>query len=103
MEGKKQLKSMRIDKYLKITRLIKRRTVAKELLSRGIFLVNGKVAKPGTEIKANDILTLPLGKHKLTVKVLNCVDYVAKNDANELYSVLKDEIIENDETQFKQG
>jgi ribosomal 50S subunit-recycling heat shock protein len=92
---------MRIDKYLKITRLIKRRTIAKELLDRGIFMVNGRVAKPGTEIKAGDILTLPLGKHKLTVEVLNCLDYVKKNDANELYRILKDEIIETDGTEFK--
>jgi Ribosome-associated heat shock protein implicated in the recycling of the 50S subunit (S4 paralog) len=92
---------MRIDKYLKITRIIKRRTIAKELLDRGIFMVNGRVAKPGTEIKAGDILTLPLGKHKLTVEVLNCLDYVKKNDANELYRILKDEIIETDGTEFK--
>jgi ribosomal 50S subunit-recycling heat shock protein len=88
---------MRIDKYLKLTRLIKRRTIAKELLERGIFLVNGKVAKPSTEIKSGDIIILPLGKHKLTVEVLNCVDYVKKSDATELYKILKDEIIPNDE------
>jgi len=88
---------MRIDKYLKLTRLIKRRTIAKELLERGIFLINGKIAKPSNEIKANDILVLVLGKHKLTVEVLNCVDYVKKSDANELYKILKDEIIETNE------
>ena len=61
---------MRIDKYLKLSRLIKRRTVAKELLDRGIFTVNGKIAKPSSEIEENDIIVLPLGRHKLTVKVL---------------------------------
>ena len=45
---------MRIDKYLKVTRLIKRRAAAKELLDRGIFLINGKVAKPSSEVKQND-------------------------------------------------
>ena len=53
---------MRIDKYLKLTRLIKRRTVAKELLDRGIFLINDKVAKPSSEVNEGDILTLQLGR-----------------------------------------
>ena len=64
---------MRIDKYLKLTRLIKRRTVAKELLDRGIFLINDRVAKPSSEVNEGDILTLQLGRHKLTVKVLKTV------------------------------
>ena len=85
---------MRIDKFLKLTRLIKRRTVAKELLDRGIFFINGKVAKPSSEVKENDILVLQLGRHKLTVKVLKIVSYAKKEDAHDLYEVLKDEIIE---------
>lgn len=89
---------MRIDKYLKLTRLIKRRTIAKELLERGIFTINGKVAKPSNEVKVGDILVLPLGRHKLEVKVLNILDYCKKVDASSLYEILKDEIIENDES-----
>ncbi len=89
---------MRIDKYLKLTRLIKRRTIAKELLERGIFTINDKIAKPASEIKAGDIICLPLGRHRLTVKVVNIVDYCKKEDANELYTILKDEIIEDDQT-----
>ena len=85
---------MRIDKYLKLTRLIKRRTVAKELLDRGIFLINGRVAKPSTEVNEGDILTLQLGRHKLTVKVLKIVSYAKKDDSHDLYEVIKDEIIE---------
>ena len=69
---------MRIDKYLKLSRLIKRRTVAKELLDRGIFTVNGKIAKPSSEIEENDIIVLPLGRHKLTVKVLKTPQVVRK-------------------------
>ena len=93
---------MRIDKYLKLTRLIKRRTIAKELLERGIIKINEKVAKPSTEVKVDDILVLPLGRHKLTVKVLNVADYCKKNESNTLYEILKDEIIEdNDQIEFK--
>ena len=85
---------MRIDKYLKLTRLIKRRTVAKELLDRGIFLINDKVAKPSSEVNEGDILTLQLGRHKLTVKVLKTASYAKKEDARNLYEILKDEIID---------
>lgn len=85
---------MRIDKFLKLTRLIKRRTVAKELLDRGIFLINGRVAKPSSEVNEGDILTLQLGRHKLTVKVLKIVSYAKKDDSHDLYEVIKDEIIE---------
>lgn len=85
---------MRIDKYLKLTRLIKRRSVAKELLDRGIFLINGRVAKPSSEVNEGDILTLQLGRHKLTVKVLKIVSYAKKDDSHDLYEVIKDEIIE---------
>ena len=65
---------MRIDKYLKLTRLIKRRTVAKELLDRGMFLINDRVAKPSSEVNVGDVIFLPLGRHKLTVRVLKIVD-----------------------------
>jgi Ribosome-associated heat shock protein implicated in the recycling of the 50S subunit (S4 paralog) len=93
---------MRIDKYLKLTRLIKRRTIAKELLDRGIFTINGKIAKPSSEVKVNDIIILPLGKHKLTIEVLNCLDYCKKIDATELYKIIKDEIIFPNENNAKQ-
>ncbi len=85
---------MRIDKYLKLTRLIKRRTVAKELLDRGIFTINGRVAKPSSEVNEGDIVVLPLGRHKLTIKVVRLVSYAKKETAQELYELIKDEIIE---------
>ena len=85
---------MRIDKYLKLTRLIKRRTVAKELLDRGIFTINGRVAKPSSEVNEGDLVVLPLGRHKLTIKVVRLVSYAKKETAQELYELIKDEIIE---------
>lgn len=87
---------MRIDKYLKLTRLIKRRTVAKELLDRGIFTINGKVAKPSSEINENDIIVLPLGRHELTVKVLKIANVVKKEESHDLYEILEDKIIDKD-------
>ena len=71
---------MRIDKYLKLTRLIKRRTVAKELLDRGIFTINGRVAKPSSEVNEGDIVVLPLGRHKLTIKVVRLASYTKKGE-----------------------
>ena len=84
---------MRIDKYLKLTRLIKRRTVAKELLDRGMFLINDRVAKPSSEVNVGDVIFLPLGRHKLTVRVLKIVDHATKDNAHDLYEVITDEIV----------
>ena len=92
---------MRIDKYLKLTRLIKRRTVAKQLLERGIFKINDKVAKPSSEVKEGDILVLLLGRHKLTVKVNKIVSYAKKEDAQDLYELISDEIINEDSNEIK--
>lgn len=85
---------MRIDKYLKLTRLIKRRSVAKELLDRDLFYINGKIAKPSSEIKVNDEVLLQLGRHKLLIKVLKTPDYAKKEDASSLYEIIKEEIID---------
>ena len=92
---------MRIDKYLKLTRLIKRRTVAKELLERGIFKINDKVAKPSSEVKEGDILVLLLGRHKLTVRVNKIVSYVKKEDTQDLYELISDKIINEDSNEIK--
>jgi len=85
---------MRLDKYLKLTRLVKRRSVAKELATRDIFMVNGKIAKPSKEIKIGDEIFLVLGRHSLTIKVLDIKDHCLKEDSSKLYEVLKDEIRE---------
>ena len=56
---------VRLDKFLKVSRLIKRRTIAKEIAGDGIIEINGRVAKPSSEVKVNDVLDLRLGTHKL--------------------------------------
>lgn len=92
---------MRMDKYLKLTRLIKRRTVAKELIERGKFKLNGRVAKPSSEIKIGDELVLPLGRHLITIKVLSVLDYCKKEQSGSLYEIVSDEILENDQLESK--
>lgn len=85
---------MRLDKYLKLTRLVKRRSVAKDLANLDKFLVNDKLAKPSKEINIGDKIDLYLGKHHIVIKVLNIKDYCLKEDSTSLYEVLLDEIIE---------
>ncbi len=85
---------MRLDKYLKLTRLVKRRSVAKDLANLDKFLVNDKLAKPSKEINIGDKIDLYLGRHHIVIKVLNIKDHCLKEDSTSLYEVLKDEIIE---------
>lgn len=85
---------MRIDKYLKVSRLIKRRTVAKEVADHEKITINGKVCKPSTEIKVNDIVQIKFGLKLVTFKVLNTNEYVKKNEAELMYEILKEEKIE---------
>lgn len=76
---------MRIDKYLKVSRIIKRRTVAQEACEGGKVLINEKVAKPSSEVKVGDILTLTFGLKTIKVEVLEVKEVVRKDDAITLY------------------
>ena len=77
---------MRVDKYLKISRLIKRRTVANEACDKGRVSINGKVVKASAEVKEGDILEILMGERTLKVQVLKADDkHVAKEDAPLLY------------------
>lgn len=79
---------MRVDKYLKVSRILKRRTIGKELALNDRILVNGKPAKPSKDINVNDTITVIYGNRFLTVKVLSLVNQVKKNEANMLYEVV---------------
>ena len=79
---------MRLDKYLKVSRLIKRRTVANEACDAGRILVNGKVARASYDVKIGDVLTVQLGTRELRAEVLDVQETVAKNDAALLYKML---------------
>ena len=79
---------MRLDKYLKVTRLIKRRTVANEACDAGRVTVNGKVARASTPVKEGDILELQLGAKPLRVQVLKVSEVVGKEEAATFYRVV---------------
>lgn len=79
---------MRIDKFLKVSRLIKRRTVASEACDSARIVLNGKEAKPGARVKVGDVIELRFGTRPLKVRVTDVRESVRKEDAQELYEVL---------------
>ncbi|MEJ9212265.1 RNA-binding S4 domain-containing protein [Bacillus smithii] len=85
---------MRLDKFLKVSRIIKRRTLAKEVADQGRVLVNGQQAKASTNVKAGDELTIRLGQKIIKVRVESLQESTRKEDAASLYSVLSEEKIE---------
>jgi heat shock protein 15 len=82
---------MRLDKYLKLTRIIKRRTVAKDAGESGIVSINGKVAKPSTQVKIGDIIEIQFPQSSYKVKVVDIKEHVKKEDAISMYEVLENE------------
>ena len=80
---------MRLDKYLKVSRLIKRRTVANEACDAGRVLVNGKPARASYDVKVGDTLTVQLGARELRAEVLQVSENVRKEEAGELYRILE--------------
>lgn len=79
---------MRLDKYLKVSRLIKRRTVANEACDGGRVSVNGRVVKASYEVKPGDILEITFGNKTLKVRITEVKETVAKNDASTLYEAI---------------
>jgi uncharacterized protein BH0073 len=79
---------MRLDKYLKVSRLIKRRTVAKDVCSGGKVEINGKVAKAGSEVKVGDKLSIHFGDKVLEVTIKDVKENVRASEASSLYEAL---------------
>ena len=79
---------MRLDKYLKVSRLIKRRTVANEACDAGRVMINDKPAQASANVKAGDIITIQFGNKDVKVEVLDVQETVRKDDAKELYRIL---------------
>ena len=79
---------MRLDKFLKVSRLIKRRTVANEACDAGRVTVNGKVAKASQEVKPGDILTIGFGNKDVSVEVLDVQETIHKEDVGNLYKYI---------------
>ena len=79
---------MRLDKFFKVSRLIKRRTVANEACDAGRVLVNDRPAKASAQVKAGDVLEIQFGSKSVRVEVLNVQETVKKEEAQELYRYL---------------
>lgn len=79
---------MRLDKYLKVSRIIKRRTVANEACDNGRVMINGKVAKASTEVKVGDIIEVGFGQKAVKAEILAVEETVRKDDAKELFRYL---------------
>ena len=80
---------MRLDKFLKVSRLIKRRTVANTVSEMGRVLVNGNQAKPAKQLKVGDIIEIAFGARTVKVRVTQVVETVKKDDAISLYTVIE--------------
>lgn len=82
---------MRLDKFLKVSRLIKRRTLAKSVADQGRIKLNGQVAKASTNVAPGDELEIKFGQTLLTIKITEVKEIVRKNEAEMLYEVVKEE------------
>lgn len=83
--------AIRLDKFLKVSRIIKRRSVANDACDTGHVTVNGKDAKPGTSIRVGDIIGVRFGEKLHRYEILSVADHVAKQDADSMYRLLDEE------------
>ncbi|MGE7112669.1 RNA-binding S4 domain-containing protein [Lysinibacillus sp. NPDC047702] len=91
---------MRLDKFLKVSRLIKRRTLAKEVADQGRITINGKIAKASSTVKAGDELAIRFGQKVVTARVDELRDTVKKEDAAKMFTILKEERLDKIEPEF---
>lgn len=87
---------MRLDKYLKVSRVIKRRTVAKEICEAGRIQVNGHTAKAGHDLKAGDMLDIAMGNRRLKIRIVEIKETVRASEADSLYEILEDKRIKEE-------
>jgi Ribosome-associated heat shock protein implicated in the recycling of the 50S subunit (S4 paralog) len=81
---------MRLDKFLKVSRIIKRRTLSKEISEANRVKVNDKIAKPSTRLKIGDIIEIEFGRSILKVRVKELREHVLKNDSSMLYEIIEE-------------
>ncbi len=79
---------MRLDKFLKVSRIIKRRSVAKEIADQGRITINDRVAKSSSDVNTSDTLVIKFGNKTLTVRVMALLDTTKKDDAQRMYEIL---------------
>jgi ribosomal 50S subunit-recycling heat shock protein len=89
---------MRLDKFLKVSRLIKRRTLAKEVSDQGRITINDQVAKASSTVKVGDELSIRFGQKRVTVKIERLQETTRKEEAAEMYTILKEEKVGESET-----
>lgn len=82
---------MRLDKYLKVSRIIKRRTRAKEICDSGRVYINDKVAKPSTNVSEGDIISILFARDTLKARVINTAEHVRKEQSKDMYEIISGE------------
>jgi len=86
---------MRLDKFLKVSRLIKRRSVAQDISDQGRVWINGREAKKSSHVKVGDELTIRFGQKSVTVRVERIAENVKKDEAADMYTVIKEEEVQD--------
>ncbi len=81
---------MRLDKFLKVSRIIKRRTLAKEVADNGRIEINGRIAKSSTKLDIDDIITISFGNKIVDIKVLKLLDSTKKEDAQNMFEIINE-------------
>ena len=89
LQGGMERKNMRLDKYLKVSRIIKRRTVANEACDSGRVMLNDKVARASAEVKVGDVIEIAFGNKSVKVRVTSVQETIRKEDAKEMFEYLK--------------
>ena len=91
---------MRLDKFLKVSRLIKRRTLAKEVADQGRITIDGKAVKAASRVKEGDVLAIRFGQKIVTVQIEMLKDIVKKDEASSMYKIISEERLEKIEPEF---
>lgn len=89
---------MRLDKFLKVSRLIKRRTLAKEVADQGRITINGNVAKASSTVAAGDEMTIRFGNKIVTVAISSIKEHVKKEEASDMYEIIREEKVNSEES-----
>ena len=84
---------MRIDKFLKVSHILKRRTISKELALNERIEINGRVAKPSTDVKVGDEVTITFGNRQMTIRVLSVEEIKRKKEAVSMYEVINEDTV----------
>ena len=84
---------MRLDKYLKVSRIIKRRTVANEACDAGRVVVNGKIARASYDVKVNDVIELTLGARTVKARVVSVNEFAKKDEAAMMYEIIEEKYV----------